>query len=46
MLQLMPDLPDRVLGVVASGEVSASDYETVLVPAVEAAQAMQRAAAD
>ncbi|MCB2020005.1 MAG: STAS/SEC14 domain-containing protein [Rhizobacter sp.] len=37
MLELMPNLPDRVLGVVASGEVSARDYETVLVPAVEAA---------
>lgn len=37
MLELMPDLPERVVGVVASGEVSAHDYETVLVPAIEAA---------
>ncbi len=39
MLKLMPNLPDGVLGVVASGEVIASDYETVLVPAIEAALA-------
>ncbi len=36
MLELMPDLPERVIGVVASGEVSAGDYETVLVPAINA----------
>lgn len=39
MLELMPHLPERVVGVVASGEVSAADYETVLGPAVEAALA-------
>ncbi len=39
MLELMPRLPDRVVGVVASGEVSADDYESVLVPAIEAALA-------
>lgn len=37
MLELMPHLPERVIGVVASGEVSAADYETTLAPAVEAA---------
>jgi len=37
MIELMSNLPDGVVGVVASGHVSASDYETVLVPAVEAA---------
>jgi hypothetical protein len=31
----MTDLPDRVLGVKASGEVTANDYKTVLVPAIE-----------
>ena len=35
MIELIPNLPDRVVGVVASGQVSAGDYETVLVPAVE-----------
>lgn len=37
MFELMSHLPEKVIGVVASGEVSAADYETVLVPAVEAA---------
>lgn len=39
MLELMPHLPDHVVGIVASGEVSANDYESVLVPAIEAALA-------
>lgn len=37
MIELRPDLPDNTVGIVASGHVSATDYETVLVPAVEAA---------
>jgi SpoIIAA-like len=37
MLELISGLPANVVGVVASGDVTASDYETVLVPAVEAA---------
>lgn len=37
MLELMPNLPDRVIGIVASGEVSADDYESVFIPAIEAA---------
>jgi hypothetical protein len=37
MLTLIDDLPETVLGVEATGEVTAEDYETVLVPAVEAA---------
>lgn len=36
MLELMTDLPERVLGVKAVGQVSAEDYTTVLVPAIEA----------
>ena len=36
MLEIMHDLPDRVLGIRASGQVTAEDYRTVLVPAVEA----------
>lgn len=35
MIELMTDLPDRVLGLRARGEVSAQDYKTVLVPAIE-----------
>jgi hypothetical protein len=35
MIKLMTDLPERVLGLKASGEVTADDYKTVLVPAVE-----------
>lgn len=36
MIELIPNLPDRVVGILASGQVTASDYEKVLVPAVEA----------
>ena len=35
MIELMSDLPERVLGVKVSGEVTAADYQTVLVPAIE-----------
>jgi len=35
MIELIEDIPANVLGFVASGEVTASDYETVLIPAVE-----------
>jgi len=36
MITVIPGLPGNVLGFSASGKVTASDYETVLVPAVEA----------
>lgn len=39
MITRLPDLPDNVVGIAASGQVSATDYETVLIPAVEAALA-------
>jgi hypothetical protein len=39
MLELIPDLPDNVVGVRAVGDVEDDDYEDVLVPAVEAALA-------
>lgn len=39
MIELLPHLPDNVVGISASGQVNAADYETVLVPAVEAALA-------
>ena len=35
MIELISDLPDNVVGIVASGQVSASDYEAVFVPTVE-----------
>jgi hypothetical protein len=35
MIEVMTDLPDRVLGLRASGEITANDYKTVLVPAIE-----------
>jgi len=37
MIKALPGFPDDVLAFEASGQVSASDYETVLMPAVEAA---------
>ena len=35
MIEVITDLPDRVLGLKASGEVTAEDYRNVLVPALE-----------
>lgn len=35
MIERIADLPDHVLGFTASGEVTESDYRTVLVPALE-----------
>ena len=37
MMQRIPDLPGNVIGLVASGHVTAEDYERVAIPAVEAA---------
>jgi SpoIIAA-like len=36
MVEKIPDLPDNVLGFTAKGTVTASDYESVIIPAVEA----------
>lgn len=36
MVEKIPNLPDNVLGITAKGAVTASDYESVIVPAVEA----------
>ena len=36
MIKLIPDLPGNILGFDASGKVTGKDYETVLIPAVEA----------
>lgn len=35
MITLIPDLPENVIGITASGEVTADDYETVLIPVIE-----------
>lgn len=37
--ELIPDLPDNVVGIRAVGEVDDDDYEDVLDPAIEAALA-------
>jgi len=39
MIKCIQDLPTGVIGFEASGKVSAQDYETVLIPAIEAAAA-------
>jgi len=36
MVEQIPGLPDNVLGFSAKGKVTASDYESVIIPAVEA----------
>lgn len=36
MIERIADLPENVLGFTAKGTVTAADYETVLIPAVEA----------
>lgn len=35
MIELLPHLPDHVVGFLASGQVTTSDYESVLIPAIE-----------
>lgn len=37
MIQTIPNLPDNVVAVIASGEITASDYETSIIPAMEQA---------
>lgn len=39
MIEMIPGLPDHVIGFVAKGEVTAADYEEVLEPAIEDALA-------
>ena len=36
MIEQMPDLPDNVVGMTAKGQVTAEDYNSTLIPAVEA----------
>ncbi|MEJ2588183.1 MAG: STAS/SEC14 domain-containing protein [Deltaproteobacteria bacterium] len=35
MIEKIPDLPDNALGFTAKGTVTAEDYESVIIPAVE-----------
>jgi hypothetical protein len=35
MIELIPGLPDYVLGIRANGEVTGDDYERILIPAIE-----------
>ena len=35
MIELLPDLPSGVVGFTASGQVTARDYESVVIPAIE-----------
>jgi hypothetical protein len=37
VIELLSNLPGHVVGIAASGQVDASDYETVIVPAIESA---------
>ena len=41
MIDKLPGLPDNVLGFSAKGTVTAKDYESVIIPAVEAQFARQ-----
>jgi hypothetical protein len=41
MVEQIPDLPDNVVGFRAKGRVTADDYESVIIPAVEALFARQ-----
>jgi SpoIIAA-like len=42
MVEKIPDLPDTVLGFTAKGTVTANDYESIIIPAVEALFSRQR----
>ncbi len=35
MIKKIPDLPDNALGFTAKGTVTANDYESIIIPAVE-----------
>lgn len=42
MMELIQELPGNVVGVIGHGMISASDYETVLIPALKTALANNR----
>ncbi|HSD10470.1 MAG TPA: STAS/SEC14 domain-containing protein [Candidatus Binatia bacterium] len=35
MVEIIPDVPDNVIAIRARGTVTASDYESVIIPAIE-----------
>jgi len=35
MIEKIPDLPNNILGFTAKGTITANDYESVIIPAVE-----------
>ena len=35
MIEVIPDLPDHVIGIAAKGKVTGADYESVIIPLVE-----------
>lgn len=35
MIEVIPDLPDHVIGIAAKGKVTAEDYKSVIIPLVE-----------
>jgi hypothetical protein len=35
MIKMLNDFPDNVLAVSAEGKITGTDYETVLIPAIE-----------
>jgi hypothetical protein len=35
MIRLMRDLPDKVIGILATGKITSEDYERVLTPALK-----------
>ena len=37
MIELIPNMPDNVVGLKAIGKVTGEDYQNVVIPAVEAA---------
>lgn len=37
MIELLPNLPDHIVGISASGQVDAADYEIIIIPAINAA---------
>jgi hypothetical protein len=37
MIEIIDNLPDNVVGLIAKGQVTRKDYEQILIPKVEAA---------
>jgi hypothetical protein len=35
MIELLPGLPDPIVGLLASGQVTTQDYESVVIPTIE-----------